>query len=295
MTIRELSLEYSGVVSPADFSILAAFALHETKEHVFREPERVITADETHALRQLLDRRSRHEPTAYITGEKEFFGLPFHVTRDTLIPRPETETLVEIALDTISRFPPSASKKLLITDIGTGSGAIIVSIASKLKNLEAKYDLHATDISQAAIDIAKENAKRHGVHDIVSFHHGNLVEPIENHLRDNDAVIIANLPYLSEDIYESASEDVRNYEPKSALLAEEDGLARYRALLEGLSSHKTSSIVPHRIAGLFEISPEQDGGIRQVFHGIFPDIRDYSVIPDLSGRSRIFRFSCMKK
>lgn len=240
-----------------------------------------------------------HEPVAYITGRKEFFGLPFRVTRDTLIPRPETELLVERAIEDL-RFKiadcrSETPKKILIADIGTGSGAIIVSLAHTFKKdagcmmRDTRYEFHAVDISNDALIVARENAEQNGVADMISFHKGSLIEPIRNFFHEADQIIlIANLPYLSEIIYTSADDDVKRYEPKSALLSGGDGLDHYRKLFSSIKEN-FSSLPVHHLRMFCEISPEQDTIIAQLFDDTF--LEGYSeILPDLSGRSRGFSF-----
>jgi release factor glutamine methyltransferase len=166
-----------------------------------------------------IERRRLGEPIQYITGETEFFGLPFHVTRDVLIPRPETEHSVEEVLELAAQFPSPR-----IADIGTGSGAIAVALAGKLPHAR----ITAIDISSAALAIATENAVRNGVADRIRFLEGDLLAPVLNEQFD---IVVSNPPYVAEADRATLSIEVRDYEPATALFAGDDGLAIYRRLI----------------------------------------------------------------
>ena len=167
----------------------------------------------------LVRRRFQGEPIQYIVGECEFYGLPFKVTRHVLIPRPETEHLVEKALELAGRFTHPR-----IVDVGTGSGAIAVALAHKLSDAE----ITATDLSQAALTIARDNARRNRLDGRIRFLQGDLLAPIVGEPFDG---VVSNPPYVSTIDRESLSVEVREYEPELALFAGEDGLDVYRGLI----------------------------------------------------------------
>jgi release factor glutamine methyltransferase len=167
--------------------------------------------------RELLLRRYNGEPIQYITGETEFYGLPFRVTRDVLIPRPETEHLVEKVLELAPRF-----HKPRIVDVGTGSGAIAVALAHHLPQAQ----ITAIDISSPALVLAEENAKRN-VADI-RFLQGDLLAPVAGEQFD---LIVSNPPYVPSADRATLSVEVRDYEPALALFAGDDGLEVYRRLI----------------------------------------------------------------
>lgn len=289
-TLRGLAKEYAGKVAPEDVAVLSAFAIGETKEFVFREPDHTPSSEEVSVLRDLLERRSRHEPVAYLVGHREFYGSDFLVTPDTLIPRPETEHLVEEALTSLARHP----ERVTVIDIGTGSGAIIVSVALTLREkypASERHVLFATDISSAALAVAKRNAKRHDVSDRITFLHGNLLGSFPEKISESTEriLVLANLPYLSRDLYESAPDDVRLHEPESALVADDSGLALYRELLDDIARRKKSVWKNIPVEGLFEISPEQEPPLKKISVENAPSLQG-DFLPDLSGRARIFRF-----
>jgi release factor glutamine methyltransferase len=304
MTVQDIKHEYLPPLAPEDFFVLLAHASGKSREFLLAHPEYRLDAETEARVRAFFARRLTHEPVAYITGEKEFFGLPFRVTRDTLIPRPETELLVERAIDEvrlmIEESDSNHEKNILIADIGTGSGAIIISLAVELRKLFQKgptlatyHLLHATDVSSAALAIAKENAKRSGVANMIAFHEGSLIEPIKKYFSEADEImLVANLPYLSEAIYASADDDVTKYEPKSALLSGNDGLDHYRELFASINED-IRSLPSYRLSVLCEISPEQDTLITSLFNDMFPNGASH-ILPDLSGRSRVFTFNLEK-
>ena len=189
----------------------------------------------------LLERRFAGEPIQYITGEVEFYGLPFRVTPDVLIPRPETEHLVEAALTVAKTLrAPSFSRSLRkgwdaenpasqncavrIVDIGTGSGAIAVALAHSLP----QASITAVDLSPAALEIAEENARRNSVAERIRFLRGDLLEPVAAESFD---LVVSNPPYVPETDRPSLSVEVREYEPALALFAGNDGLDVYCRLI----------------------------------------------------------------
>jgi release factor glutamine methyltransferase len=178
-----------------------------------------LPAHSTADFRAWVERRRAGEPIQYITGEAEFYGLGFKVNRDVLIPRPETEHLVEKAIELSRGF-----ERQRIVDVGTGSGAIAVALASNLPGA----DIHATDVCASALNVARANAKRYGVEARVIFRAGDLLAPVSGKLFD---LIVSNPPYVAGDDRESLSVEVRDYEPAQALFAGGDGLAIYRRLI----------------------------------------------------------------
>ncbi len=167
----------------------------------------------------LLERRLKGEPIQYIVGEVEFYGLPFRVTPDVLIPRPETEHLVEKALAFAAQFPVPC-----ILDIGTGSGAIAVALAHKLPNAQ----MTAIDLSAAALTVARENAALNSVTAQIRFLQGDLLAPVAGEAFD---IIVSNPPYVPTTDRASLAVEVRDHEPALALFAGEDGLDIYRRLI----------------------------------------------------------------
>jgi release factor glutamine methyltransferase len=211
--------------------ILLGHAISVDRVGLFTGFERPLHMREVDDFRGLVLRRIRGEPTAYITGEREFFSLPFFVSPAVLIPRPETEELVQTSLDELDAFHKSAEsgEGCTVADIGTGSGCIPVTLAV----LRKKLRLVATDISAAALTVAGENARRHGVEGRISYAEGNLVEPLVG-LRPEGGfeIVTCNPPYIDPTGDVPVESGVRDYEPETALFTPPgDPLRFYREVL----------------------------------------------------------------
>ncbi|HEV2135395.1 MAG TPA: peptide chain release factor N(5)-glutamine methyltransferase [Terracidiphilus sp.] len=167
----------------------------------------------------LVERRRAGEPIQYIRGEAEFYGLPFYVTRDVLIPRPETEHLVEKAVELLPLFA-----KPRVLDVGTGSGMIAITIAHEWPSASVT----ATDISVAALEVARRNALRIGFADRLRFLQGDLLAPVAG---EQFHLVLSNPPYVAEGDRTTLAVEVRDYEPAQALFAGDDGLTLYRRLI----------------------------------------------------------------
>jgi release factor glutamine methyltransferase len=208
-----------------DAELLARHALGwDRATLIARLPEAAPEAFE-HRFRPLVERRLRREPMAYILGIQEFWGRDFHVASGVLIPRPETELLVEEALAWAGEGGGSG-RPLCVVDVGTGSGCLAITMALELP----RASVHATDISSTALRIAEVNARDHGAE--VQFHSGALLSGVPSALD----LIVSNPPYVTRHEYAGLPPEVRAFEPESALVAGEDGLAVIRALLEAAGS-----------------------------------------------------------
>ena len=192
-----------------------------TRSALYARYEDAIEPQVAEQFEALVTRRLGREPSAYITGRREFYGLEFKVTPDVLIPRPETEQVVESALK-LARYEPQRAR-LRIADIGTGSGAIAVSLAKALPRAEVS----ATDISRAALGVAAENARRHGVERRIAFRAGHLLTPLHDYVD----LIVANLPYVTTADWSRLEPELREHEPRLALDGGSDGLDLIRDLL----------------------------------------------------------------
>ncbi|MDD4775061.1 MAG: peptide chain release factor N(5)-glutamine methyltransferase [Syntrophomonas sp.] len=247
--------------------ILLAHALQKNRVYLYANYDKPVNANERQSFRDLIKRRSEGEPSAYITGQKEFMSLSFDVSPDVLIPRPETEVLVEIALGLIEK-----GDILRICDIGTGSGAIAVSLAYYAPKLEVV----AVDISPPALRVACGNADKHQVN--IRFCAGDLLAPLV-HETDLD-MIIANLPYLTENQFQQSADEVRRHEPRLALVAGHDGLEVYRRLLpQALEALRPGGHL------LLEIDPSQD----ELARDLAKDFSEVEIVPDWSNRSRVIK------
>jgi release factor glutamine methyltransferase len=217
-------LDAAGVVSA---SFAAELLLMHTagcdRAWLYAHPEDLLSPQQATQFFALIERRAAGVPTQHLTGKQEFWGLEFEVTPDVLIPRPETEHIIEVALARLGEARRNAP--ICVADIGTGSGCIAVALA---KELPAAI-IFATDISAAALEVAQRNAARHGVADRVSFVESNLLDGVAEPAQFD--LIVSNPPYVGTRDSESLAKEVRDYEPHAALFAGEDGLALYPALI----------------------------------------------------------------
>ena len=211
-----------------DAELLMMHGLKIDRLQLCTHPERELTEDEAVAFMRQVERRRLGEPVAYILGEKEFWSLRFEVGSDVLIPRPETECLIEELL----RFYRPPGEGLRILDIGTGSGAIGVVLARELP--AARVDV--ADISAGAISIARRNALAHGVAGRMGFFQGDLLAAIPG----NFDIICSNPPYIPEAQYGILPAGIRDFEPRSALIAGPDGMDFYRRIIRE-SAHRLNT------------------------------------------------------
>ena len=278
-TVECFKEKYYKKLDSIDLNILISHVIKKERELILIHPEYKLTTLQAKKITLLVNRRLKNEPLAYILGEKEFYGLNFKINRHTLIPRPETELMVELALqDVISH----QSSVINVIDVGTGSGNIIISLAHQLKNTSYKLQAtsyFATDISKEALEIAKQNAKLNKLNNI-RFIHGDLLNPlIQNSkfmIHNSNILILANLPYLSKDIYNTCGDNVKKYEPKTALYSANHGLAHYDQLLNQILRLRNNYSVLctkaklFRVTCLMEISPEQKKIITPLIKSYFP-------------------------
>lgn len=215
-----------GIEKPRlDAEILLAHVLGIERIALYTGYERVVDENTLAQFREMVKRRAERCPVAYVTGRKEFMSLEFEVTPDVLIPRPETEILVEKAVEAARGI-----ESPLIADVGTGSGAIAVAVAVKVPAAQ----LFATDASEAALEVARGNAFRNGVDARIKFLKGDMLSPLrEEGLAGKLNLILSNPPYVSQEEWPTLMDNVRLHEPQAALLSEGDPLKFYRALAEG--------------------------------------------------------------
>lgn len=202
-------------------------------EYIYAHPEAQVPESDYQRYMAFVNRAARHEPLAYLLGYKEFYGRRFEVTPDTLIPRPETEGLVGAALRHCEELSEVAISSPTIVDVGSGSGAIGLTLAKELPH----STVYATDVSEKALDVARNNARLLDVSNVV-FMQGSLLEPLAGCLEPNSvAVVVANLPYISNSEYDALPPEVRDYEPALALRSESDDPDALNTLLVEQSNH----------------------------------------------------------
>jgi len=221
-------LEKSNVDTPRlDAEVLLAYCINTDRTNLYAINDNELDEISWQRYTQCIQRRVRREPVAYITGKKEFYSLAFKVTSDVLIPRPETETLVEESLKACMSMREKMSA-LNILELGTGSGIIAVILA---KRLETSYII-ATDISLKIVEVARNNAKLHNVKRKINFLVSRSLEALKEKGKNFD-LIVSNPPYVSASDWEKVQPEIKEYEPTDALLAGEDGLDFYRKITFG--------------------------------------------------------------
>jgi release factor glutamine methyltransferase len=242
-----------------DAQVLLCHVLGIERAMLYAYPEREMTSLQEQQYFALIARRKQHEPVAYLTGHKEFYGLDFCVDKRVLIPRPETELLVEMALEMIQQRI-ARGQMPVVADIGTGSGAIPITIAIEEPRLPYLY---ATDISSDALQVAHLNCQRHRVTERVRLLQGHLVSP----LPESVDLLLANLPYVGTDELGEISPDVQLYEPHWALFSGPDGLDLLRQLGEEV---RKSHLLKPAGAILLEIGYRQREELTRLFHSLWP-------------------------
>ena len=221
MLIKEILKTFP--INKTEAEIILADLLGKDRSFLHAYPEFNLTRPQEHRYIELLRRRESNEPLAYILGHKEFYGREFYVDRRVLIPRTETEDLVDQIISYI-KSNYSIKRLIKIADVGTGSGCIAITLARLLPNAK----IYATDIDQSALEVAKKNAKYHQVEDKIIFLEGDLLSP----LSESVDIIVANLPYIKSAVIKKLDPQISKWEPKIALDGGADGLALYRVLFK---------------------------------------------------------------
>ncbi|MBC8269481.1 MAG: peptide chain release factor N(5)-glutamine methyltransferase [Rhodospirillaceae bacterium] len=264
------ALSRAGVDDPRlDARLIAAFALNRAPEHIFGFPEVELEADEIRLLRTLVARRVAREPLALITGEKEFWSLRFVVTSATLIPRPDSETLIEAVIRT---FPDKAAP-VKILDLGTGSGCLLLSLLHEYENARGI----GTDISEQALIVARTNAKRLELEGRVEFVYANWNDGACNFADFH--IILCNPPYIPEGDRDSLQHEVRQYEPHGALFAGPQGLSEYSTIVPLLPD-----LLKEGGWVFFEVGAGQAETVAEMLRGA--GMYSISISPDLAGIGR---------
>jgi release factor glutamine methyltransferase len=262
--------------------LLIMFTLDCNRAYLYAHPERELTADELRRYDECVAKRATGVPAQYITGHQEFWGLDLIVSPAVLIPRPETEHVVEKVLELTSngrikteqrpRAGAPAPHGLRIVDIGTGSGAIALALAKELLNAE----IHATDISPAVLEIARANAARHEMSARIHFHQADLLAGIEGEFD----FVVSNPPYVGESEEDSVQLEVRKFEPRNAVFAGPTGLE----VIERLIPQAQKALTPGGWL-VFEIS----GTIAEGVQRLLSSWDEVSLTNDLQGIPRVAR------
>lgn len=242
----------------AEWLVALAIGANRTASHSTRE----LSCEEEARILEFLKQRKTHKPLAYIAKNADFYGYLFNVNENVLVPRPETEELVSLVLKNIKNGES-------VLDIGTGSGAIAIVLAK-----ESNAKVTAVDISEKALSVAKENAKKLGAN--IEFVLSDLFENLENRVFDK---IVSNPPYISENEFQTLDIDVKNFEPKLALVAENNGLEIYERIINQATKHLTKNGEIY-----FEIGYLQAEQVKKLLEKDFENIKIYK---DLEGKDRM--------
>ncbi|UCG80077.1 MAG: peptide chain release factor N(5)-glutamine methyltransferase [Desulfobacterales bacterium] len=256
--------------------ILLAHALGLRRVDLYVQYDRHLQVEELELFRGFIKRRIQREPVAYIVGKKEFWSMDLRMTPDVLIPRPETETLVEAALSIVQ--PKPGPEPLRILDLGTGSGAIVLAMASEWPG----QSFYAVDRSEKALAVARENARTRELDKTITFLQGDWFDPVRDRGRYFD-VIVSNPPYIASHEFEVLPPEITEYEPREALDGGSDGLAAIRLIIEQAAHH----MIPGGWL-LFEIGHDQWVAVEKLISG-GKTYRDWAVIKDYSGYDRVVR------
>ncbi len=285
-------LEENRVGSPRmNAEVLLMFVLGCDRAYLYAHPERELAPDEQNRYDEALEQRARGVPSQYITGHQEFWGLDFIVGPAVLIPRPETEHLVEAVLELCKELPHPVSptsgetrvgqppgairvgqpqQRVRIVDVGTGSGCVALALASELPRAE----IHATEISADALEIARANAARLLLADRVTFHATDLLHGIAGPFD----IVASNPPYVGESEYDKVQLEVRKFEPRCAVFAGADGMD----VIRRLAPQARAALKPGGYLAL-EIGYSQEAAVRAVLR----DWQDVRAVPDLQGIPRV--------
>jgi len=279
-----------------DAELLLVHVLGLSRTDLYAHPERLLLAHQLVAYQSLLDRRAQGEPLPYLTGHIEFYGLDIAVNAHVLIPRPETETLVDLALSKVKGLRSILSKvegprsilskvegprsilskvegRASLVDVGTGSGCIAIALAVHAPQAR----IMALDLSSGALDVARANAGRHGVADRITFFQSDLLAALPKAVD----LIVANPPYIAASEWPELPCEVREHEPQLALGGGPDGLDVIRRLLEQAPAH----LRPGGVL-LVEIGAGQGAAAAHLARQLYP-AADVAIQPDLAGRDRV--------
>lgn len=260
-----------------DAQVLLSHVLNVERGTLYAYPERALTSEQEQRYFSLIQRRAQGTPVAYLTGHKEFYGLDFLVDQRVLIPRPETELLVEAALQ-VCRRKLDAGQTPIVADIGTGSGAIPITLAVHEPRLSYLY---ATDISSDALAVASQNCQRHHVEQRIRLLQGDLLAPLPEPVD----VLTANLPYVGIEEMDTLEADVRDYEPHIALFSGTYGLDLLERLFTDLARSRTLST---EAVVLLEIGYQQRAALAHLVETLWPTAH-ITFLKDYANWDRVIR------
>jgi release factor glutamine methyltransferase len=284
-------LQSASILNRRETDLLLAFLLKKSRTFILSHPEKKLTAAQYRRFNDLVNARRSGMPLAYLTGEQSFYNLNLKVSSQVLIPRPETEIIVDLILEDLAQLP----RPINIIDVGTGSGAIILSLAENIKKQQANIFLLSSffglDISASALCIARQNANKYGqkIHFFKRDLLNNIPEKIRQVLFDDDSnkplelIITANLPYLT--LAQIQASPSIQCEPNLALNGGRDGLKYYRALFRQINKYKTKL---KKITIYCEIDPSQKKTILKLAAALIPQAT-YNIYRDLRKKNRFLK------
>lgn len=254
--------------------ILLAHALKLNRIGLYLNHDQPLISEELQRFKAMIIRRIRREPVAYITGSKEFWSMDLEVNQDVLIPRPETECLVEAALDLMSDDLSSPAKRIL--DLGTGSGAIVLALAAQ----QPQHVYFASDRSRPAVELARKNVGRHADCGMVHFFNGDWLSAL-NPAKTGFDLIVSNPPYIATGVIGTLQPEIHQYEPLAALDGDSDGLAGHRKIIEAAHNYmKTGGLL------MLEIGYDQRDDVRRIAASV-DGYEDFTCSKDYSGYDRV--------
>jgi len=270
-------LEKTSVTPRLDSELLLSFTLSQSREYLFRRPDEKIKQSELKEFMTLLGERTKGMPIAHITKQQEFFGIPLLVNKHVLIPRPETEEVVE---DAITFWEQIKDTKLFL-DVGTGSGCIAIALAKN--TTECK--IIALEQSKQAIKVAEKNIKTYELDEQIELIESDVLSKLPKKYHSTDKIIVANLPYIGTTSNAFIADEVRKHEPKIALFGGKNGLELYERLLKQVTTKKISFK-----AMFFEIGFSQTEDVEKLVKQYLPKAQ-IRILKDLAGFPRTVRIT----
>ena len=266
--LQKNSTDYLGI------ELIAAHCFNKSREQLITDSLQEVTPQQEDIFRSFFERFYVGEPVAYLLNKKEFYGLDFFVDKRVLIPRPETEMLVDEVISTVGHL----ADKPRILDIGTGSGCIAVAIAKHCPHAQ----ITAVDVSEEALEVASQNIKNHQLQKQIQLKKSDLLTSVE----EPYDIVVANLPYIGKEKFNFVSREAEKYEPNVALFGGKDGLTLYQKLFEQL---KGKSWKPKLLLGEFGFLQGEE--IRKLLQQFYND-KDWTIRNDLASIERMFVVSC---
>jgi len=259
--------------------ILLAHVLNCNRVRLYLNFDRPLDMKELAGFKDLLKKRLNHEPLQYISGKTEFMSLPFTVGPGVLIPRPETEILVEKTIEYCQSMN-SEINTITLLDAGTGSGNIAVALAKNISDCR----IYAVDISGSALTIAQENARLNGIEEKIEFAQINALDPWQAEYKNYFDVIVSNPPYVSLSEYSLLPEEIKNFEPQKSLLAGKDGLDFYLQIM-----HILEYLLKDQGKVFFEIGEKQAERLRDIYSKA--GFKNIKIHKDLAGKDRVLEMN----